>query len=239
MTTINMVLQGKGGVGKSMIAALLAQHAADAGAAPLCIDTDPVNATFAGYHALNVQHLDILDGNRIDAHRFDTMIDMIACAEASSIVIDNGAASFVPLADYLIGNEVPALLRSMGHELVIHTVITGGQAIMDTLQGFAQLVTQFPTEARFVVWLNPFWGPVVHHGKLFEQMRAYLDNAGRVAAIVRIPDLNADTFGRDLSDMLRERLTFREAHADAGRSIMTRHRLRMICDGIYRQLDEL
>ena len=48
MAKIHMILQGKGGVGKSMIAATLAQWKRAHGEAPLCIDTDPVNATFAG-----------------------------------------------------------------------------------------------------------------------------------------------------------------------------------------------
>ena len=46
MANIHMVLQGKGGVGKSFIAAVLAQFKASKGQKPLCIDTDPINATF-------------------------------------------------------------------------------------------------------------------------------------------------------------------------------------------------
>lgn len=57
MAKIHMVLQGKGGVGKSMIAATIAQYKAGKGQKPLCIDTDPVNATFEGYKALNVRRL--------------------------------------------------------------------------------------------------------------------------------------------------------------------------------------
>ena len=52
MAKIHMILQGKGGVGKSFIAALLAQYKASKGQPSLCIDTDPVNATFHGYQAL-------------------------------------------------------------------------------------------------------------------------------------------------------------------------------------------
>ena len=40
MAKIHMVLQGKGGVGKSVIAALIAQYKASKGQAPLCLDTD-------------------------------------------------------------------------------------------------------------------------------------------------------------------------------------------------------
>lgn len=49
MAKIHMVLQGKGGVGKSFIASTLAQHKLAKGKKLLCIDTDPVNATFNGF----------------------------------------------------------------------------------------------------------------------------------------------------------------------------------------------
>ena len=44
MANIHMMLQGKGGVGKSLSAAMLAQYMHSKTALPLCIDTDPVNA---------------------------------------------------------------------------------------------------------------------------------------------------------------------------------------------------
>lgn len=44
MAKIHMVLQGKGGVGKSFIATVIAQYKRSKGQQPLCIDTDPVNA---------------------------------------------------------------------------------------------------------------------------------------------------------------------------------------------------
>jgi len=129
MAKIHMVLQGKGGVGKSMIAATIAQYKASKGQTPLCIDTDPVNSTFEGYKALNVQRLNIMDGDEINTRNFDALVEQIASTKGD-VIIDNGASSFVPLSSYLIGNQVPALLQDMGHELVVHTVVTGGQAFL-------------------------------------------------------------------------------------------------------------
>ena len=106
MAKIHMVLQGKGGVGKSMIAATIAQYKAGKGQKPLCIDTDPVNATFEGYKALNVRRLNIMDGDEINTRNFDALVEMIASAEGD-VIIDNGASSFVPLSHYLISNQVP------------------------------------------------------------------------------------------------------------------------------------
>lgn len=238
MANIHMVLQGKGGVGKSFVAALLAQYMMQKGQHPLCIDTDPVNSTFYGYKGLDVRRLQIMEGDEINARNFDALIELIAPTQ-QGVIIDNGASSFVPLAHYLISNQVPAMLQAMGHELVLHTLITGGQALLDTVSGFSQLVTQFPDEARFVVWLNPYWGPIEHQGKRFTELKAYGDNKERVSAIVEIPLLKEQTFGRDLSDMLQSRLTFDEAIMKESLSIMSRQRLKIVRGKLFDQFDEL
>jgi hypothetical protein len=236
MAKIHLILQGKGGVGKSFIAATLAQFKASKGQTPLCIDTDPVNATFAGYNALGVKRLQIMQGDEINPRHFDTLVELVAPSK-NDVIIDNGASSFVPLSHYLISNQVPALLADMGHELLVHTVVTGGQALLDTVSGFSQLVSQFPTEAIFVVWLNPYWGPIEHEGKGFEQLKAYTANKSRVSAIVTIPSLKMETYGRDLSDMLQARLTFDEALAMDSLTIMTRQRLKIVKNQLFGQLD--
>ena len=125
----------------------------------------------------------------------------------------------------------------MGHELVVHTVITGSQALMDTVSGFTQMIKQYPKEVIFVVWLNPFWGKIESKGKDFESMKAYLDNKSRVSAIIRIPQYKADTFGRDISDMLQNRLTFEEAIKSADLSIMMRQRLSIVKNQLFTQLE--
>jgi hypothetical protein len=236
MAKIHMILQGKGGVGKSVIAAMVAQYKVSKGQKPLCIDTDPVNATFLGYKGLGVKRLEIMEAEEINPRSFDSLIEMIASAK-DDVIIDNGASSFVPLSHFLISNQVPALLMEMGHELVIHTTITGGQALLDTVSGFSQLAGQFPAEALFVVWLNPYWGPIEHEGKGFEQMKAYVTHKARVSAIVQIPNLKKETYGRDLSEMLQDRLTFDEALAMDSLTIMTRQRLKIIKGQIFDQLD--
>ena len=236
MAKIHMVLQGKGGVGKSMIAAVIAQYKAGKGHKPICIDTDPVNATFEGYKALDVQRLNIMDGDEINTRNFDVLVEQIAAAEVD-VIIDNGASSFVPLSHYLISNQVPALLRDMGHELVVHTVITGGQALQDTVSGFAQLAGQFPAECVFVTWLNPYWGAIEHEGKGFEQMKAYTNNKARVSAIIQIPPLKEETYGRDFAEMLQERLTFDEALAMSTLTIMTRQRLKIVKGQLFAQIE--
>jgi hypothetical protein len=236
MAKVHMMLQGKGGVGKSFISAALAQYKQAKGEAPLCIDADPVNATFHGYKALDVTKLDVMEGDEINSRSFDALIELIAGTE-NDVIVDNGAATFVPLSHYLIYNEVPGLLSDMGRELVIHTVVTGGQALEDTTNGFVQLARQFPEPALFTVWLNPYWGPIEFDKRHFEDFKAYKDNKDRVSAIVSIPQLKEETFGRDVSDMLRARLTFEEALQMDSLTIMARQRLKIFRSRLFEQMD--
>ena len=200
------------------------------------IDTDPVNATFLGFKKLNVKKLDLMEGDEIDPRKFDNLVELISKSK-SDVVIDNGASTFVALSHYLISNHIPALLKEMGHELIVHTVITGGQALSDTLNGLDLMIEQFSSDITFVVWLNPFWGKIESNGKSFESMKVYLDNKSRVSAIIKIPDYKAETFGRDLSEMLQAKLTFDDAIDKPELTIMMRQRLKIVKSQLFEQLE--
>lgn len=236
MAKIHITMQGKGGVGKSFVSATTAQYKFNKAQSPLCIDTDPINATFHGFKSLKVERLNIMEGDEINPRHFDVLIEKIANTQ-DDVIIDNGASSFVPLSHYLITNQVPTLLKGLGHELIIHTVITGGQALLDTINGFAQLVNQFPEDVRYVVWLNPYWGKIESEGKSFEQLKVYKETKDRIAAIINIPHLKEETFGHDLSNMLQQKITFNEAIDSPERNIMTRQRLKLIRDQLFSQID--
>jgi hypothetical protein len=234
MPRTHMILQGKGGVGKSFCAATYAQWLCHMGRPPLCIDTDPVNGTLAGFSALNVQRVEVMDADEINSRHFDRLVELISTAP-SDVVVDNGASSFVPLSHYMLSMDVPSLLKDLDRPLVIHTVITGGLALLDTLNGFAHLASQF-VDTPFFVWLNPYWGPVQHDGKDFETMKAYLTHKNRIEALIRVPTLKGETFGTDLATMLRQRQTFEQAIAAPERTIMERQRLKIIQGRLFAQL---
>ncbi|SCZ86422.1 ArsA-related P-loop ATPase [Nitrosomonas mobilis] len=238
MAKIHMILQGKGGVGKSFIASIMAQYYYSKSKAVLCIDTDPVNSSFHSFRKLNVKKLDLMNGDNVDPRKFDNLIELISKSK-SDVIIDNGASTFVGLSHYLISNHVSALLQEEGHELVIHTVITGGQSLADTLNGFDRIMKQFPDGVSFVVWLNLFWGRIEMNGKSFESMKAYLDNKKRISAMITIPEYKPETFGLDLREMLQDKLTFDEAIAKPEIMIMVRQRLKIIKDDLFKKLESV
>jgi MinD-like ATPase involved in chromosome partitioning or flagellar assembly len=243
MSTVHLTLQGKGGVGKSVVATLLAQYLRDKGIAAKCFDADPLNQTLAGFAGLGVTKVDLMEvtekGRRINPRRFDDLVEQIAEQSGEShVIVDTGSSSFVALVHYLVSNDVPEVLSQTGHELVVHTVVTGGQALLDTLHGVAQLVKQLDN-VRFVVWLNPFWGPIAEDGKTFEQMKTYQDIKKRIEAIVNLPAFVDELFPQDIAAMLKSRLTFKEAIESPAFSLMSRHRLKVAQRDFYSRLDTL
>lgn len=236
---VEFVLQGKGGVGKSLIASLLAQHYKARGLTPLAIDTDPVNQTFTGYKAFGVQTIDIMDGDDINPRAFDQLMESLLAAgenDVQAAVVDNGASTFVPLCSYMLQNGVIALLTEAKHPIRIHTVITGGQALQDTTQGFLSLAKNIP-DVPLVVWLNEYFGPTVYNGKSFEESKAFKEYTDRVHAMVTIPAVKQETFGRDMLELMNRRLTFEDAIASPDFSIMERQRLKMIWRNLQGQMD--
>ena len=241
MRKIHITLQGKGGVGKSFVASLIAQQYHQAGRADelVCVDTDPINRTLQGYAALKAWPLELMaDGGEIISRNFDALMER-AIQEDRDFVIDNGASSFVPLMNYLVENNAVAVLRDAGKKVVVHTVITGGQAIMDTLAGFDTLAKAMPEGTDIVVWLNEFFGEIEVEGKAFEQMKVYERNKGRVSRMVRIPRQTASTFGKDMELLLHKRMTFAEVPTSPEFGLMAKQRLSMMGNVIFKQLDQV
>jgi hypothetical protein len=147
-TAVHLILQGKGGVGKSLVASILAQYFGEHGREVHCVDTDPVNHTFSQYSGLDVVRLDLMAEGTIDPRVFDSLMEQLL-TESGVFVVDNGASTFIPLWNYILENDVSRVLTEAGRRLYVHCVITGGQALVDTLSGFAKLPRQHPIGTLF------------------------------------------------------------------------------------------
>ena len=236
---IHLTLQGKGGVGKSLVASVLAQYLTEKGGDVRCIDTDPVNRTFAQYAALSAHRLNLRDEhNRIEQRAFDSLMERFLVEENATFVVDNGASTFLPLWHYLLENSALDYLRQHGRKVYVHTVITGGQALLDTLNGFHELA-QTTAERNIVVWVNEYFGRVEAEGKKFSDMTAYRENADKVRGAVIFSKRNQDTFGRDVEEMIAAKLTFQEAIAAAKLPIMAKQRLKIVQRDLFEQLDKV
>ena len=121
---------------------------------------------------------------------------------------------------------------------MVHSVVTGGQALADTVSGFSQ-VAQTSDDRNVVVWLNEYFGLVRQDGVAFPEMAAYKKNEQRVLGTVTILKRNQDTFGRDIEEMIAKKMTFDEGLRNGSFSIMAKQRLKIVRDSLFEQLDAL
>src|SRR5271166_1175267 len=236
-TRVHLSLQGKGGVGKSLVASLLSQYFIAKECTVHAVDADPVNQTLAQYQALGVECLNLLKNGNVDQREFDTLMERIL-TETGTFVVDTGASTFIPLWHYLLENQALDYLRERGKRVFVHSVITGGQSLNDTLGGFEQLA-ETTREKNIVVWLNEYFGAVLPDGSEFKDLALCRKHAGKVHGTVAIVRRTTDTFGRDVEEMICNKMTFDEALNGSGFTIMAKQRLRVVQRDLFEQLDAI
>ena len=90
--TAHFIMQSKGGAGKSVCSAILAQYLNEKTEGNLSlIDTDPSNKTLGSYQGLNVQMVDVIGSNKlVDQSKFDNFInDFIENAKSETEIKNN------------------------------------------------------------------------------------------------------------------------------------------------------
>ncbi|HWJ95447.1 MAG TPA: hypothetical protein VNT33_12030 [Telluria sp.] len=237
--TVHFILQGKGGIGKTLVSTILAQWLAQKeGQALRCFDTDQENPTFSRYKALNVKHVPVLNDHRtIDPKRFDgLMVDIIE--GEGNVVVDNGANSFTPLMAYLLENDALSMLEEDGRKVYIHTIVGGGDTLFDTATGFAS--TAKSTRSSLILWENEHFGKLASPaGKTFTESQTYLEHADRVRGKIVLAARNPDTFGADLKKMNTARLIAEEARASERFNLMEKQRIKVMFRDLFEQLDKV
>jgi hypothetical protein len=229
------VLQGKGGIGKSLAASYLVQYHRHIGKPVKAFDADPVNASLAAMPGLRAQPVALVVDDAIDVRVADQFIEMLLTYD-EDVVIDCGAASFLPLSSYLIDTEIAGLLDAAGRELVIHTIVTGGGSFMDTARGLEAVVEDFPATATLVVWTNEYFGPVRFEDVAFEDTPVYRNAKPRIAAMVHLKRQNPQSFGANLASLLERKQPFDEALNGTAFNTVERQRLAMIQREVFEQL---
>ncbi|MEB8513554.1 hypothetical protein, partial [Acidithiobacillus ferriphilus] len=207
---VHLVLQGKGGVGKSFVATLLAEYFQDKIANLRCYDTDPVNPTFSSYKAFSAKRMPIIVDGKLNEPAFDELLLQIMEPGVSSVV-DSGATTFVALMRYLERQDAFNNLVQMGKQVVVHSIVVGGDAMAETAAGFARVVDATPESTGIVLWLNQYRAPVSLNGVPFIESKGYKTVQSRVSSVIEMPESWGDLFDRDIQEMRQLRMSFGEA----------------------------
>jgi len=106
LTTVHLVLRGKGGVGKSVVASWLAGFLMNGGKPVCCIDGDPVNRSLGQYKALRAEKLELVNQDGlVQRTRYDNLLERFA-KESATFVVDSGATAFLPFWRYVVETEM-------------------------------------------------------------------------------------------------------------------------------------
>lgn len=209
-----------------MIAVMLYQALGHFGKDVMAYDTDPVNATLSSFREFRVTPVDVMKDGNIDARKFDVLLEALVNAPAEShVIVDNGASSFIALGAYLAENDFLPLLEEQGHRVIFHSIVTGGQALGDTIQGLARMALGFPS-SPIVVWLNPFFGDITIDGKGFEEFKIYKEYSSQFHALIELPMGNKALIGKDLEELFVKRQSFEAGINASSTTIAVKARLR-------------
>lgn len=105
----------------------------------------------------------------------------------------------------------------------------------DTLFGLNTVLTKL--DCKVVVWTNEFFGSINSQDSDLSDFKIINDNHDKIASIINIPRRTADTFGKDITDMMTAHLTFAEAQQTF--NLLPRQRLKMVQRDLYDQLNQL
>jgi hypothetical protein len=235
---IHILLQGKGGVGKSFVALHLAQYFVDQGLPTSVFDSDPSTPTLANYQALKPRYFNLMADDDLDVTQFDVLASEILDAARSVVVLDTGSSNFIALMSYLRANKVLDIFSEMGRPVVIHSVLVGGASARETLAGLVSTAESLAADG-YVAWLNSFYGPVEFEGKALEQTRVFAMIKAKLTGVVRIKQRGSGGSVLHLNamrEMTRRHLTYREVLASPEFTIWDRQRLRDAQREVYDQL---
>lgn len=146
MTTIHLIGGEKGGVGKSVVARLLAQYMIDNSIPFIGFDTDRSHGSLLRFYA------DYAASTVIDNYQsLDTIIETAAENPDQRILVDLAAQTHFPLAKWIEESGVLELAEELGITLCYWNVMDSGK---DCVELLGKLLDQYGSKLNYVLVQN-------------------------------------------------------------------------------------
>ena len=220
MKRLDLILNGKGGVGKSFFAVNFVQFLKDRGIAHVAIDSDNENSTLKRFHP-DTQFLDLSNRRELDGI-------FAALGKSNLVVMDCRAASTDLFVDYFAEINLPAILSAMGATLTLVMPVNHESDSVDQIQ---RLADQFGKKCGYVVVRN-----AAHSESfaLFEssEVRAQLKDklGGREITMTRMQDWLVESLNA-------ENLTITAATKHPAFNLLDRQRLQSWQRKLYTEIE--
>ena len=222
MKRLDLILNGKGGVGKSFFAVNFVQFLKDRDIAHTAIDSDNENSTLKRFHP-DTRFLDLSNRRELDGI-------FGALEKASLVVMDCRAASTDLFIDYFAEIDLPTVLSAMGVALTLVMPVNHESDSVDQIQ---RLADQFGRKCGYVVVRN-----AAHSESfaLFEssEVRAQLKDklGGREIAMSKLQDWLVESLNA-------ENLTITAATKHPAFSLLDRQRLQTWQRKLYAEIESV
>ena len=149
-SAIHLIGGEKGGVGKSLVARLLAQHLIDSGQAFAGFDTDRSHGALMRFYA------DFASPVRVDRFEaLDAIVERAIEQPGLRVLVDLAAQTHAPVVRWMEESGVLDLAAEAGVELHYWHVMDAGRDSVDLL---ARLLDRFEGRLRYVLVLNELRG---------------------------------------------------------------------------------
>lgn len=222
MKRLDLILNGKGGVGKSFFAVNFVQFLKDRGIAHVAIDSDNENSTLKRFHP-DTRFLDLNNRRELDGI-------FSALEKASLVVMDCRAASTDLFIDYFTEIDLPAVLSAMGATLTLVMPVNHESDSVDQIQRLADLLGK---KCNYVVVRN-----AAHSESfaLFEssEVRAQIKDklGGREITMTRLQDWLVESLNA-------ENLTITAATKHPAFTLLDRQRLQTWQRKLYTEIESV
>ena len=219
MKRLDLILNGKGGVGKSFFAVNFVQFLKDKDIAHVAIDSDNENSTLKRFHP-DTRFLDL--GNRRELDGVFTALE-----KANLVVMDCRAASTDLFIDYFTEIDLAAVLTAMGAALTLVMPVNHEADSVDQIQ---RLADQFGNQCSYVVVRNAAHSDsfaLFESSEVRTQLKDKLD--GREISMSRLQDWLVEALNA-------ENLTITTAVKHPAFSLLDRQRLQTWQRKLYSEI---
>lgn len=184
MSTIHLVGGEKGGVGKSVMARILAQHLIDAGHSFVAVDADTSHGALLRYYADYTQAVDLEHFQSADQ-----ILDRALGADRR-VLVDLPAQSARKLRQWLDAGEVVGFAREMDVKLVFWHVTDGGY---DSVLELSRMREHLGSHVAYVIVKN--FGRS-HDFSQVDESATFQALTASGATVVELPELDPSTMYR-------------------------------------------
>jgi hypothetical protein len=226
MTNIHLIGGEKGGVGKSVVARVLAQYMIDKNIPFVGFDTDRSHGSLMRFYE------DFASPMLIDSYEsLDTMVELAAEHPDERILVDLAAQTHEPLVKWVDESGVLEALSDLGLSLTYWHVMDSGK---DSVTLLKRLFDRFGSRLDYVIVLNQLRAESFD---LFERSPVKTQAATLHAKIIPLKRLNQEVIAKIDAGNSSFWAAQQKTEDGAGLGLLQRQRVKVWLSHAYEQID--